>query len=161
MSQTFSPVLIGSYAALLGGFLPPWRNGVARDIDLCCAPQDLPRFAGDHAVEIAPGKWHCPRPSQRALEVDLTSATDGRLALMNRLCRERVEIGGISVLVSTAQVVWAARAYTVGLNPNQQAKAVRDALWYDSLLLELTDEHRILADLFRRDGLLAAAHHLR
>lgn len=108
-------------------------------------------------MAVAPGKWRIPRSRARSIDMDVSGASDGRLDMMTSLCRSEAMIDGVAVLLAPAEVVWATRAFTVGLNPAQHAKALRDVLWYDQLRLNLTDDHRRLAELCRLDGIRAAA----
>lgn len=165
MSPICRPVLFGSRAAALGGFLAPWRNGHVGDTDIMCDAaflQHLIAHNGSRFIETTPGRGIVPCASAGHLNVDTTAALDGRLAMANALGGEirAFDWAATPVMIGSREVVWATRAHTAGFNPRQHAKAVRDALWYDSLALDLNDTALRLADLCRRDGLAVAAYWL-
>lgn len=92
------------------------------------------------------------------LNIDTSCASDGRLALLNRLSPrfERVESIDQPVRVASVECIWAMRVHTVGLNPHHHVKAVRDAAWYATLNLKIEADHLELARLCYLDGLMVA-----
>ncbi|WP_188064150.1 hypothetical protein [Sphingobium sp. KCTC 72723] len=147
-------------AAKLGGFLPAWRNGHVDDVDLVTTEHQARLIAQIYGQPFSP---HAPGSvmimGNAKFDISYADMAE-RWALLDQLCpaAQPILVAGhtLSLRVAPAEVVWAIRAYTVGLSPNTYEKGVRDALWYDALPKCLTDDHIRLANLYRGFGLQAA-----
>lgn len=116
------PVLIGSRAALHGGFLPAWREGLVRDTDVVCDADRLARYceAFGHSFPaldpwprgILPPDTGAPGGLNWVVSADIH-------ALILELCTETIQPDWSPppVVVATKEVVWTTRMFTVGLNP--------------------------------------------
>ena len=159
-------ILIGSMAAALGGFLPPYRAGLIRDIDIVCQADELLDFArltGLKLKQAAPDKFlvvETPRV------VELTVYPDEAAAAIADLCEvEEIALSAeirIDCHVAPLEVVWATLVETVRCIPAPRQKSLLDAAHYQALIDErgtLRGEHHDLADFYRRRTLaqLAAA----
>lgn len=160
MSQTSDIFLIGSQAAKLGDFLPAWRNGHVHDIDIVtdeAAARTIADTYGQPFAPHAPGCAYLSYPVK--FDIDFAAMPE-RWALLDKLCpaARPVPIAGyaLPLRVAPVEVVWAIRAFTVGLTAGTLVKGVEDALWYDAQPKQLADDHMRLAHIYRRIGLDAA-----
>ncbi|WP_313392018.1 hypothetical protein [Sphingobium yanoikuyae] len=165
MSRTSDIFLIGSQAAKLGGFLPAWRAGHVHDIDLVTDEATARTIAdtyGQPFAPHAPGSEYLSHPVK--FDIDYAAMPE-RWALLDKLCpvAQAVPIAGyaLPLRVAPVEVVWAIRAFTVGLTTGTLAKGVEDALWYDAQPKQITDDHMRLAHIYRRIGLEAAKARMR
>lgn len=157
-------ILIGSMAAALGGFLPPYRSGLVRDIDIICQAGELlelVRLTGLKLKPMGPDKFLVV-DTPRVLE--LSVFPDAAAAAMADLCdvQEVVLSAEIRVdcHVAPLEVVWATLAETVTCLPAPREKSLLDAAHYQALVDErgsLRPEHRDLADFYRRRTLAQLA----
>ncbi len=150
-------ILIGSMAAALGGFLPPYRAGLIRDIDIVCQADellDLARLTGLKLKQVAPDKFlvvETPRV------VELTVYPDDAAEAIAGLCDVAgVELSAevrIDCHVAPLEVVWATLAGSVPCILTPRDKSLLDAAHYQALVDErgsLRPEHHDLADFYRR-----------
>lgn len=142
---------------MLGGILPPWRQGRIFDIDLVASEQQAREIATAHGAPFRPHAPGCVYFERFDICFDDNAE---RWALLDRLCppAKDIELVGkpLSVRVAPPEVLWAARAYTVGLSPKAFAKGVKDAAYFDSLDLTLSDDHKRLAIVYRSIGVASA-----
>lgn len=138
------PVMIGSRAALHGGFLPPWREGKVRDTDVLCSREWLADYCRHHQLVVPDGSRGMLDGAPGGLNWSIDSALHAQIA---NLCGDVIEVdwSPTPILVAPREVIWATRVHTVGYNPRTRDTALRDAAWYDALPLTLTIEHYLLA----------------
>ncbi|MBV2150195.1 hypothetical protein KRZ98_18325 [Sphingobium sp. AS12] len=83
-----------------------------------------------------------------------------RWTLLDRLCPAPLKVDvacqPLMLRVAPVEVVWAIRAYTVGLSLKAHEKGVRDAVAYDGMPMQLTDDHQRLGQIYRQIGLSVA-----
>lgn len=138
------PILVGSKAAEYWGYLPPWRNGFTKDIDLIASEEQV-----DWLHEHLKGPL-IKTPTRRIMSQNgVTLDIDIRDNSVNRKVREwSTEIipydfnsgRGSEVLkcrVAPMKVVVGCHLYTMGFNGATFRKTLRDMLYYESLGIEL------------------------
>jgi len=150
-------ILIGSAAAAAGGFLPPWRGGVVRDLDIVCEPEeilDLARLTGFTLHQIFPDKY-LVTDTPKVIELSVYPAA--AVEAIEALCG----VGDVSLAaeisiechVAPLEVVWATLVETVGCFPVPREKSTRDLEHYQSLVDArggVTSAHLQIADFYRR-----------
>lgn len=153
-----TPILIGSKAALVGGFLPSWRKGNTNDTDIICTLEYR-----DCLLDALKPSSHIITTSARGVMFDYPNdihlnyeiMPDEIVSRIAALCETETPLfPGYSALLAPLEIVWAARVYTVGFSQRSLEKATRDAAHYDSLEKALEPEHLAIADIIRQRGLL-------
>jgi len=155
-------VMIGSMAAKIGGFLPPWRNGHVGDIDLICtrdAAREIAAAVGVPMAEHVPGRVMVTyRRSVLDIWIDDRPPVEWAGPL------EDIEIDGLALKtrIGTIEAVWAFRAISVGFVPSMTEKALRDTAHYDSVIshadcaaLRFMDDRRRKANAALLQGMVA------
>lgn len=153
-----TPILIGSKAALIGGFLPPWRDGKTNDTDIICTLEFR-----DYLLRTYEPTTHLVATTSRGVMFDHVADIHLNYEIMPDPILKRIAalcavdtplVGDDTALLGPLEIVWAARVYTVGFSQKSVEKATRDAAHYDSLEKALEPEHLAIADIIRQRGLL-------
>ncbi|UAK25871.1 hypothetical protein [Sphingomonas nostoxanthinifaciens] len=149
-------IVIGSEAARLGGFLPPWRGerGFAGtgDIDVVCREVELAEIERRLATRA-----HCRTGGEWLLydgrhAIDLW-VSDAAATLMEDLSGPVVDFAPLGpVQVAPVEVVWATLYPTAGCVARAWEKSFRDLAHYDRMVRDrglLTPAHWRLAEIYR------------
>jgi len=133
----YDAVIVGSMAAKLGGFLPPWREGWVGDVDLICTPvaaQQIAHQTGQVLQQHVPGRAML-RAGPLWLDLEITDKPPTQWAGELQL----VALNDCFILtrVGSPALVAALRAYSVGFVPTRMEKALRDVGHYDTMAQEL------------------------
>jgi hypothetical protein len=151
-------IVIGSYAAEIGGFYPEWRSNGPGDIDLVCRRSEFDDFVTQFGEPRDLGadryRWYIGGPF-----LDVTVHDDDLVALMESLSGEPVEVDlhperlPVSCYVATPEIVWSTLYLTAGCAPAWQEKSWKDLKHYNALV-ELrgliTEDHWKIAKAYRR-----------
>ena len=150
-------IVIGSYAALLGNFLPAYRDGLARDIDLVCSVSefaDLVSLTGFKVREIYHDKFMVV-DAPRVLEINVYP--DKVVERMEALCDvQRVQLTpdvDLDCYVATPEIVWATLYHRVHSTGNVREKSITDLTHYHAVVDQrglLLPEHEALAEFYHR-----------
>ena len=152
------PILIGSKAALINGYLPFWRNGSTNDTDIICSLEYRDALIAEqqpstHLVATSCRGVMFDHP--KGIHLNYEVMPDDVVERIAALCSQTTSLfPDHEALVAPLEVVWASRVYTVGYSERSLEKAVKDAVFYDALPKNLTDELLAIADIIRKRGLV-------
>jgi hypothetical protein len=152
------PILIGSKAALIAGYLPYWRNGSTNDTDIICSLEYRDNLLAEQqpSTHIVSTSWRGVMfDHPKGIHLNYEIMPDEIVDRIAALCSKQTTLfPNHDALLAPMEVVWAARVYTVGYSERSLEKAARDAAFYDALPKNLTDEHLAIADIIRQRGLI-------
>jgi hypothetical protein len=153
MSPITEALLIGSYAALLRGCLPDWRDGHVGDIDFICtrpAAELLLGRLGGEIIEHSPDR--CYHFDRQGLNIDIDLRGHLLPTIVHHADIMDVPINGATIrcLVARPHLVAALRAVSWSLVPTAIDKAKRDVRGYAELGIEIDAPLRKAAMAFRK-----------
>jgi hypothetical protein len=150
-------IVIGSYAAKLGSYLPPYRNDAVRDIDLVCSVSefvDLVTLTGFQLRQIFPDKYLV---LDAPLVLEINVYPDQVVERMEALCEvQSVQLTPdveLDCYVATPEIVWATLYHRVHSTENVREKSIADLEHYQAAVDQrglLLPEHEALAGFYHR-----------
>ncbi|PZQ55788.1 MAG: hypothetical protein DI555_07105 [Novosphingobium pentaromativorans] len=154
MSPTTDLLIIGSFAAMVRGVLPAWREGRYRDVDFVGTPEAveaLLAFYRYEAVQPSPGRLFVTNRFGLAFDISLRGHLIPTVADHSDMMT--VEINGreISCLVARPELIFALRDASSELVPVHADKARRDVEGYHEQGIEITPALAQAAAAFRMD----------
>jgi hypothetical protein len=154
MSPTTDLLIIGSFAAMVHGTLPAWREGRYRDVDFVGTDEaiaDLLDFYGYEAVAPSADRLFVTNRFGLAFDISLRGHLIPTVADHADLME--VEINGLEItcLVARPELVFALREASWNLVPVHLDKARRDLEGYREQGIAIDPALALAAEAFRKD----------
>lgn len=158
MSRTYSlPILFGSRAADIGGFLPSGKDTQNLDYDILTTIGGLGYFeeiTGRMPIEHATGRATLSASNESMFDIDV--ASEELYEAIGQACTETVTVQWshfqFQFILATAEIVWITRGITAGYVPSKLQQALEDTVHYGKLPLKLTDDHLRVIELVLRSS---------